>query len=461
MLTVGGTGVLLLFIEATKLRSERITFFLALLGLVVAGVFAALALKTPHVIMHGKVQVGGFAGILALIILSATALAMLISKTYFHRLHTERTELYSLMMFASVGMLLMSSALDLVLIFLGIELMSVCLYILAGFTRAKLSSNEAALKYFLLGAFATGFLLYGIALVYGTTGTTNLLLIQTRVTHMGANLMFYLGLTLILVAFAFKVAAVPFHMWAPDVYEGAPTTITAFMATAAKTAAFGMIITVFMRTLNVGGSTLALTIGIIAALSMALGNFVAIAQKNIKRMLAYSSIAHAGYMLVGVASGNIIGMIGVVYYLAAYTAMNMGAFAIVAALEAKEDKKLSLDDYAGLSVKHPVLAALMALFMFALTGIPPFAGFVGKYYVFLAAVHSNMIWLAIVGVLASAVSAYFYLRIVVLMYFKEGDATFDEKPSLGVKVALTIAAVCVIGLGIYPSLIIGLIGILF
>jgi NADH-quinone oxidoreductase subunit N len=334
--------------------------------------------------------------------------------------------------------------------------MSICLYVLVGFMRMKDRANESAIKYFLLGAFATGFLLYGIALIYGTSGTTNLVLISKSFPQLVQNPLFLIGCGMLIVAFSFKISAVPFHMWAPDVYEGAPTPITGFMSTGAKAAAFAAFIVVFIRVFDIAGTALSQVLALIAAASMIVGNVTAIAQNNVKRMLAYSSIAHAGYMLSGIAAGNREGEIGILFYLAAYTFMNIGAFAIVSWIEQHDDTKLTFDDYAGLSARRPALAALMAIFMFSLSGIPPFAGFFGKYYVFLAAVKGGMTWLAIVGVLTSLVSVYYYLRLVVLMYFREGDADIDKGVPRSAVIAVGVAAFVVLLLGLYPSLILGL-----
>jgi NADH-quinone oxidoreductase subunit N len=349
---------------------------------------------------------------------------------------------------------LIASANDLIIIFLGIELMSVCLYVLAGFMRTKDRANEAALKYFLLGAFATGFLLYGIALIYGTVGNTNLTIIKNVFAIVSTNTLFVIGAGLLLIGLAFKAAIVPFHMWAPDVYEGSPTPVTAFMSTGAKAAAFAAFITIFVRTFDFLGGPVNELLAILAAASMILGNVVAIAQTNIKRMLAYSSIAHAGYMLVGIATGTLEGQVGVMFYLVAYALMNIGAFAIISFVEREDDQNLLLDHYAGLSHSQPMLAGLMAIFMFALAGVPPFAGFFGKYYVFFAAIKSKMTWLAIVGVLTSLVSAYYYLRIVVLMFFREGQADIVVQPTRIVLLMVMICALLVLLLGLFPSLII-------
>ena len=367
-----------------------------------------------------------------------------------------RGEFYILILFSTVGMMLMAGALNLITVFLGIELMSVSLYVLAGFMRKKVRSNESALKYFLLGAFATGFLLYGIALIYGTSGTTDLVAISKLFPQLSHNPIFLVGCGLLVVAFSFKIAAVPFHMWAPDVYEGAPTTVSGFMSTGAKAAAFATFLLVFVRVFDIAGTSLSQVIAVIAAASMIVGNVTAVAQTNVKRMLAYSSIAHAGYMLSGIAAANVEGETGILFYLLAYTFVNVGAFGIVSIMERQDDKKLNFEDYEGLSARRPALAVLMTIFMFSLAGIPPFAGFFGKYYVFLAAVKANLTWLAILGVLTSLISVYYYLRLVVLMYFREGDADLDHSVPRRSMIALAIAAISIVVLGLYPSLIVDL-----
>jgi NADH-quinone oxidoreductase subunit N len=333
--------------------------------------------------------------------------------------------------------------------------MSLCLYVLTGFIRINAKSNEAALKYFLLGAFSTGFLLYGIALIYGLTGSTNLTMVARSFPLVSENPIFLAGCGLVLIGLLFKVAAVPFHMWAPDVYEGAPTTVTAFMSTSAKSAAFASLVILFVQTFRFEAMPMNNAIAIVAAASMILGNVVAIAQTNIKRMLAYSSIAHAGYMLAGIAAGNAEAQSGVMFYLAAYCLMNLGAFGIVSLLESAEEKNLTLEDYAGLSKQRPLLAAGMALFMFSLAGIPPMAGFFGKYYVFLAAIKANLTWLAVIGVLTSLVSAYYYLRVVVMMYFRDGQAD-AHVPRPATLIALSISALFVLFFGLFPSVLLSL-----
>jgi NADH-quinone oxidoreductase subunit N len=456
LLVLAIASLLVLIVESSRTSRAEVSYFVSLGGLLVSAAFALRELTLSGSAYGGMVRVGGYSSYFTLLFLAAAFLTVLLARDYLRKLQSHRGEFYVLILFATIGMVLMASALDLIVIFLGIELMSVCLYVLAGFFRTTAQSNEASLKYFLLGAFATGFLLYGIALVYGATGTTNLLSLRDHFSTFLPHRLFLTGVAMLVVAFAFKTAAVPFHMWAPDVYEGAPTIVTGFMSTGAKAAALSVFVSVFIGTFEFQGSAVGEIIGIIAAASMILGNITAVVQRNLKRMLAYSSIAHAGYMLSGIAAGNVEGQTGILFYVVAYTFMNLGAFGILMIMEREGNEGLTFDDYAGLSSKRPFVAALMALFMFSLAGIPPFAGFFGKYYVFLSAVKANMTWLAIVGVLTSVVSVYYYVRLVVVMYFRDGLADMTTKPSIHAVVAVCLAAILVVQLGLFPSVIVEL-----
>jgi NADH-quinone oxidoreductase subunit N len=364
-------------------------------------------------------------------------------------------ELYPLILFTVVGMMLMASGTDLMTIFLGLEVMSVSLYVLAGFNRANKKSNEAGLKYFLLGAFSTGFLLYGMALIYGATGTTRLYKIATIVGQMtlpSANILLVAGMLLMMTGFAFKIAAAPFHMWTPDVYEGAPTPMTAFMSAGPKAAGFAALMRIFLLALPTLQIEWSQVLWVMAVLTMTVGNITALRQDNIKRVLAYSSIAHAGYALVGFAAGNGTGTAGILFYMLSYAFMNIGAFAIVILVSKKGETNGNVSDFAGLGFKRPVLAVVMTLFLFSLAGIPPAAGFIGKFYLFAGAVQKGYIWLAIIGVLNSAASAYYYLRIMVYMYMKEPTEEFDwVKVTAPVTLALIIAAAGTLIPGIVPS----------
>ncbi|MEW6511470.1 MAG: NADH-quinone oxidoreductase subunit N [Bacteroidota bacterium] len=456
LLIVTATGLIVLLIEALRDESETLTCWTGISGLALAIGVALSRIGEPagSTAYSGMVTTGGFANFFAILFCAAGFLTFLLSSSYIGKTGIRQGEFYALVLFAVAGMILMASSADLVVFFLGLEIMSVSFYVLAGFARGRLMSNEAALKYFLLGAFATGFLLYGIALVYGATGSTALAGLAARASAGTPLLM--VGLGMLMIGLSFKVAAVPFHMWVPDVYEGSPTTVSGFMSTGGKAAAFSGFLLAFGPVLMALTPEIRQVLAVIAALSMLLGNLIAVAQSGIKRMLAYSSIAHAGYILTGVVAGNAAGTDGILYYLMSYTLMNIGAFGVVAILERADGDNLTFDECAGLSRRSPWLSGLMALFMFSLAGIPPFAGFFGKYYVFAGAVEAGYTWLAIVGVIMSVVSAYYYLRLVVLMYFRDGrEMAVAGLPPLGIA-ALVVAAVGVVGFGMYPSALLDL-----
>ena len=362
------------------------------------------------------------------ICLISLILTILISLKYIQVEHADFGEYYSLLLFSTTGMMLMASARDFIIVFLGIELMSLSLYILCGIKKHDPRSTEAAMKYFLLGAFSSALLLYGISMVYGLTTSTDIYRIADYLRQTPPTLPLMLSMTLIIVAFSFKISAVPFHMWAPDVYEGAPTSITAFQA-----------FEPYWTTILI----------VISILTMAVGTVMAIVQTNIKRMLAYSSIAHAGYILIAIAVGGNEAMNAMKVYLLIYTFMNLGAFGIVILL----DKGENISDYNGLSKSHPYAAALMLVFMFSLAGIPPTAGFIGKFYIFMAAINAGYTWLVVIAVIFSAISAYFYLRIIMNMYMKPLGETVGITPSLGLAAALFISAVMIFVIGLAPSVV--------
>lgn len=457
ILALTALALLVLFLEAVLKKSERAVFIATLVGILVCIALAVTTYWDRGTAFMGAIQIGGFTNFFYIIFLTAAGLTVLISRSYLEREEINFGEYYCMLLFATVGMMLIAAAQDLIIIFLGIELMSISLYVLAGFMRKRPKSNESALKYFLLGAFATGFLLYGIALLYGVSGSTRFAVLAEKFPVLTSDVVFWVGAGFLMVGLSFKVAAVPFHMWVPDVYEGAPTTISAFMSTGGKAAAFSAFLLVFFHAFQVGNPKITDVLAILSAATMIVGNVIAISQQNLKRMLAYSSIAHAGYMLAGLAAGNQLGQNGILYYLSAYTFMNVGSFGVLSTLEEREEKNLTFDDYSGLGYRRPFIAALMAIFMFSLSGIPPFAGFFGKYYVFAAAVKANLTWLAIVGVLTSAISVYYYLRVVVCMYFREGEAISTPTVSKSSMAALVLSAVAVIWLGIMPSFVLDLV----
>ncbi len=380
-------------------------------------------------------------------------LSILLSMGYLDARAPDQGEYYSLLLFAAFGMMLMAAAGDLIVIFLGLETLSLALYALAGFRKAELRSNESALKYLLLGAFASGFFLYGIALIYGATGTTVLRRIAAFLAEgRPPGSLFLLGGGLLLVGFGFKVASVPFHMWTPDVYEGAPTSVTAFMIAGTKAAAFAAFLRVFLLAAPILHVRWWAAIWILAVLTMTLGNLVALVQQNIKRMLAYSSIAHAGYLLVAVVAGGASGASSALFYLVVYALMNLGAFAVMIALQSRGQELLLLTDYAGLGVRRPALAACMALFMFSLAGIPPTAGFMGKLYIFSAALEGHYPVLAVIGVLNSVISVYYYFRVIVIMYMNEPASEPLAAPSSAAAFcAVALAALGTLQVGIFPA----------
>lgn len=382
----------------------------------------------------------------------ATLITILISINYIREEGINYGEYYTLILIAAVGMMLMAKANDLIIVFLGLETLSISIYVLVGFLRTNLKSNEASLKYFLLGAFSSAFLLYGMAFVYGATGSTKLPEIAKQVPYILSNPLLLAAVGFLIVGFGFKVALVPFHMWTPDVYEGAPTSITAFMSVGVKAAAFSAFLRVFLSSFLPLRPDWTMILWILAVLTMTLGNVIALSQDNIKRMLAYSSIAHAGYILVAMTAGGDLATTSIIFYLMAYTLMNLGAFAVVIVYGKKGEENILVSDYAGAGFKYPFLSVAMAIFMFSLAGIPPLAGFIGKFYIFSAAVKQGFIWLAIIGVLNSLVAVYYYSRVIVAMYMKEpvkevGPLSF----SIPMVVALLITTFFTLHMGILPS----------
>lgn len=456
-LSVFGLAILVLDLY---IKNKRLLAYIALAGVVLSLFFAIGKIGSPAVYAYNDTFVSdNFAAFFTIIFCIATALTILISINYMEQEGINRGEYYVLLLFSTVGMILMASASDLITVFLGLELMSIALYILAGFNRNKIESTESSLKYFLLGAFATGFLLYGMALTYGAAGTTNLNGIAEAVqgNTLHSKSLLIMGIGLMVIGLGFKVASVPFHMWTPDVYEGAPTAITAFMSVGPKAAGFAAFFRIFFVAFVDVVDHWETIIWVLAAVTMTVGNLSAIVQSNIKRMLAYSSIAHGGYILVALVAANELGSASVLYYMLAYAFMNIGAFTVVIVLGKKGEENLNLEDYAGLASRHPVLAFAMAVFMFSLAGIPPMAGFIGKFYIFSAAVKAGYVGLAIIGVINSVISVYYYLRITVLMYMKDPQREFAPiLLSPFVLIALIITVFGTLQMGIFPSKIIEL-----
>ncbi|NPA30471.1 MAG: NADH-quinone oxidoreductase subunit N [Chloroflexi bacterium] len=391
--------------------------------------------RKPFLAFQGMVIADAYAAFLVALFAFSGLIGIIMAAAYLRDQGIERAEYYILLLFSVAGMMLMARVADLIMIFLALELFSIPLYVLAGFARPEPRSEEAALKYFLLGAFAAGFMLFGIALVYGATGSTSLPAIVEAVAAGNTDRVLLLaGSALVLVGLGFKVAAVPFHMWTPDVYHGAPTPVTGFMAVTAKTAGFAALLRLFVLVFPHLGQELVPVFWALAALSMSLGNVVAIAQRNIKRMLAYSSIAHAGYMLMAlVAFGHETlaakAVAAVLFYLVAYALATFGAWSVVILLERREGRGLNLDDYAGLARRYPWLAAAMAVFMLSFTGVPPTLGFFGKFYLFQVVLQAGFPGLALLGVLTSLISAYYYLRLVMIMYMRPGEPEVRPVPA--------------------------------
>lgn len=412
-------------------------------------------------IFYGMLRSGGFAAFVNIIVLLSGLLTVVLSVPYLEQIKHAHGEVYALILFATVGMITLGTANNLVTIFVGLETMSISLYIMTGLIREDVGAMEAALKYFLLGAFSTGFFLYGIALLYGATGTMYLPEMADGLLRSGADVLFWGGVALLMVGFLFKVSAAPFHMWTPDVYQGAPTTLTGWMSTATKAAAFASLILVLYFALPVDRWDMVLAV--VAVITMVLGNVLALGQANVKRMLAYSSIAHAGYLLVGLAAGTAAAYAGALYYLLVYTLMNIGAFGVMALLEwdEKAGRVQTLDSLAGVGLRRPLLGVTMGFFMFSLTGFPPLGGFLGKYAIFAPAVAEGFTWLVIIAVLASAISAYYYLRVLFVFFMRSPEEEPSAARSSGMlfhvphasAAVLVFCAVALLALGVVPGLL--------
>jgi len=458
IIVIGWACILLIADLFVPQDRKGITAALAALGLVIAlgATVARIGIETT--LFNGMLIQDGFSTFFQVLFLFLGLFAISQAYDYLRRRGIERGEYYVLLLFSISGMMLMASAGDLMMIFLALELLSIPLYVLAGFARPEPESEESSLKYFLLGAFASGFLVYGIALVFGSTGTTEL---GEIIEHLRAaseiSALFIVGGGLILIGLGFKVAVVPFHMWTPDVYEGAPSSVTSFMSVGAKAAGFAALLRIFISAFPEAGAVWGpLTIWI-AVLTMIWGNVAAIAQKNIKRMLAYSSIAHAGFIFMALPAAAHQGVTAqatsaALFYLIAYAIANLGAWGVVITLERLEGKGLEIDDYAGLGKRRPALAAMMTLFMLSLTGVPPTVGFLGKFYLFQAVIDSELVGLALIAILTSLISAYYYLRVVVVMYMRSGEPEVRSEGFLNATVWLTGVFTLLFGLLPMPLL---------
>ncbi|MBF0338945.1 MAG: NADH-quinone oxidoreductase subunit N [Nitrospirae bacterium] len=446
-----GLATVLLLLELVIKQKEYIAV------LTLFGVLAAFfSLSTRGGSFADVFELDAYSYVFKVIFLVNLTLTILLSIRYMKIKNSSFGEYYSLLVFSTVGMMLMVSATNLMLIYLGLELMALSTYILAGFIRHDKHSTEAALKYFLMGAFSTAIILYGMSLLYGTTGTMDIARIGAYIHYRGlmGNPLLLISMVLFIVSFGFKIAAVPFHMWAPDVYEGAPTSVTAFMSVGPKAAGFAVLAKVLLTVFPSMIDNWSVIVTALAILTMLVGNLIALAQSNLKRMLAYSSIAHAGYMLLGLVPGSAEGVLGIMTYLFIYMFMNVGAFSILILLTTQDCKCETLNDLEGLAKTHPFVAAIMLVFMFSLAGIPPTGGFIGKFSIFLSLLHAQHRWLAIAAVLFSAISAFYYLRVVMYMYMRQPEVARPDTgiaDSFALRLALSVSLVMTLMLGIMPQ----------
>lgn len=459
IMTVAATLVMVLQVLMPEAKPKSSLGHVSLIAFAAALWAAVFAYMHPGTAFSGMLIVDGYATFFRILVISVGILSVFCAYQYLTRERANQGEYYALLLFSVVGQCVMVAANELIMIFIGLEISSIATYILAGYLRDDKRNNEAALKYFLLGSFATAFLLYGISWMYGITGHTNLTEIRAALSQHGAGApsaaLVGTAAALMFVGFAFKVSVAPFQMWAPDVYQGAPAPVTLFMSAGPKAAAFAVFVRVFTTALGPIVNRWEPFVWSSALATMFVGNFAALMQKNIKRLLAYSSIAHAGYIMVAIAAANKLGIEAVMFYLAAYALMNIGAFAVVTHFARQGEKYVDVDDLAGLGWKQPVTAALFSIFLLSLIGVPLTGGFFGKFYIFKAALDANLVWLAVLGLLNSAVGAYYYLRIIVVMYFREpGEATETLQPlSAGVRTTLWVTALGTLVLGIFPSVL--------
>jgi NADH-quinone oxidoreductase subunit N len=462
VLTLAGTLVMAL----EPLRREgakRILGFFALAGLAAALWATVAANALPGAAFRDMIVVDGFTTFFRALVIIVGMLTVLSSLNYLERERPDSGEYYALLLFSVCGQSLMAASGELIMLFIGLEISSISSYVLAGYIREDRRNNEAAIKYFLLGSFATAFLLYGVAWIYGITGTTDLARIGEILGNPeGRPPLILVGTSaaLIFAGFAFKVSAAPFQAWAPDVYQGAPAPVAAFLSAGPKAAAFAALLRVYLTAFGPVGAAWEPVIWLAALATMIVGNFSAIWQSNVKRMLAYSSIAHAGYLLVAVTSRSEVGTAAAMFYLAAYAFMNVGAFAVVTHFARQRERFVEIDDFRGLGARQPVTAALFTIFLLSLIGIPLTGGFFGKFYIFKAALEARLVWLTVLGLLNSAVAAYYYLRVIVVMYFHEPSEATEGLPaaSPGLAVAMWTSAVATLLLGIFPSAVLDFAG---
>lgn len=448
-------GVLIMFLEAVLRDDQKGVFApLSILGLLGAGAGAIAAYGDPGPAFQNMLTIDGFATFFRVLTIMVGLLVVFSSADYLRRENSRGGEYYALILWSIVGQSIMVSANELIMIFIGLEISSIASYVLAGYLRDDSRNNESALKYFLLGSFATAFLLYGVAWIYGSTGSTNLSVIRGALTAGGEPVaLATVAAALIFIGFAFKISAAPFQTWAPDVYQGAPAPVSAFLSVGPKAAAFAVLVRVFLTAFGPITEAWVPLVWGVALATMVIGNFAAILQSNIKRLLAYSSIAHAGYILVAVTAHSGDGSAAAMFYLAAYAFTNVGAFAVVAYFSRKGEKYVGVDDFAGLAQRQPGMAAMLSIFLLSLIGVPLTGGFFGKFYIFKAALDAHLVWLTVLGLLNSAVAAYYYLRVLVVMYFKEPGESAENLPSPGaaLRVAVYGSALGTVLLGIFPG----------
>jgi len=452
VLSVFGMIIMVLDPLLDEDRNQKPLGAIALIGALAALLSSFVMANHAGLAFAGMVRVDNFSVFFHVVVTAIAAVVVLSSYEYMAVQRIRAGEYYALILFCTVGMCLMSSAVELVLIFIALEISSISTYVLAGFRRRDAASSESSLKYFLLGSFATAFFLYGVALMFGATGSTNIAAIRAVLSHENHDLLPYVATAFMFVGLGFKVAAAPFHIWTPDVYEGAPAPVVGLMSTGPKAAAFAVLLRVLFETNAPGWFWL---IWVSAALSMTLGNLGALVQSNVKRMLAYSSIAHAGYLLVAFAANRTLAVSPAMFYAASYAAMNVGAFAVVSHFANAEEKYVTIEDYAGLGSKSPVLAACFTFFLMSLIGIPITGGFFAKFYVLNSALKSGLVGLAIILVLNSAIGAYYYLRIIVMMYMREphGDVPVRVAPPAAI-LAMTVCVLVTLYLGVFPGRVI-------
>ena len=449
VLSIFGMAIMVLDPLVDEKKSQQLLGGLGLIGTLAGLVSTWIMAQSPGFAFWNMVQVDGFSVFFHVLVIAIALVLILTSYDYMAVQQLRAGEYYGLILFGLVGMCLMSSAVELVLIFISLEISSISTYILAGFRRRSATSSESSLKYFLLGSFATAFFLYGVAMMFGATGSTNIDAISAALNSGKVPLLAYVAMALMFVGLGFKVAAAPFHIWTPDVYEGAPAPVVGFMSTAPKAAAFAVLLRIIFEANAPGRFWL---IWLSAVLSMTLGNVAALVQDNVKRLLAYSSIAHAGYMLVAFAAKPELGAPAVMFYTAAYAAMNVGAFAVVSHLANENERYVTLENYAGLGRSSPILAGTLTIFLISLIGIPITGGFFAKFFVFSAALQSNLVWLTIIGVINSAIGAYYYLKIIVVMYMREAREEVPVLPiPLALRAALALTLAATVYLGVVPG----------